>query len=358
MIYLITVFFSVITISVFSQPKIEFESTIYDYGQIKEKDGKQKGVFWFTNTGNEPLKITSVRASCGCTASDYTRDDIPPGKKGFVEATYNPERRPGNFSKSITVSTNDPEHPNIVLTIKGDVIAQPKTKADDYPSKIGNLRFKTNHISLQEITNRQVIKDTLGFYNESKTEITISGTKDLKDFISIEIIPKTLKHDEEGIIIVTYDAGKKDDLGYVFDRFYLVTNDNEMPEKLIYISANISYDFSNLTEKQKTNAPKINFDNTIFEYGVVKSGDIVEHDFIFRNEGKDPLKILKIKPSCGCTTAEPILTTLKRGESSRINVKFNTRGRSGTQHHNITLFTNDLEKPVVVLHLQGEVDKE
>jgi len=341
----------------FAQPQIKFESVTHDYGTIKEEDGPQKAVFTFTNIGNEPLTITNVRASCGCTASNYTKESVAPGSTGVVEVTYNPANRPGQFAKSVSVTSNDPNTATVVLTIRGTTTPKPKTKADNYPSKIGNLKFKTNHLAFQEMNNNQVRTDTLGVYNMGRADITISGTKDLPDFITIEIIPQTIKYDEEGIILITYNALKRNDFGYVFDKFNLLTNDTELPEKLLYVSANIVYDFSNMTEKQKARAPKIEFDAEAYNYGQVQSGTVVEHSFVFMNNGKDPLKILKTKPSCGCTASELELTELKRGKSSKINVKFHTQGRNGQQHHNITIHTNDPEKPVVVLYLQGEVIK-
>lgn len=348
----------VCSIGAYAQPQIKFEKEVHDYGTISEENGPQKAVFTFTNIGDKPLTISSVRASCGCTASNYTKDAIAPGGKGEVEATYNPAGRPGQFAKTVTVTSDDPVKSTVTLTIKGNVTPKPKTKADKYPSKIGNLKFLTNHVAFQEMTNKQIKTDTLGVYNEGKAEISLSGSDDLPDFITIQIIPQTLKHDEEGVIIITYDAAKRNEFGYVFDKFNLKTNDVDMPEKLIYVSANINYDFSGMTEKQKERAPKIVFDNEIYNYGKVKAGTLVEYSFIFRNDGKDPLLILKTKPSCGCTGSEPESTLLKKGKSSKMNVKFDTSGRSGQQHHNITIHTNDPEKPIIVLYIQGEVTKD
>lgn len=340
---------------VISQPQIKFDTRLHDYGTIREENGPQKAVFIFTNTGNEPLIISSVRASCGCTASNYTKEEIAPGAKGEVEAIYNPAGRPGVFNKSVTVTSNDTKEPTIVLTIKGDVTSKPKSKADNYPSKIGNLKFKTNHLAFQELTNKQVKTDTLGFYNEGKEEITIKGVKDLPAFLTVEIKPQTLKPDEEGVILITYYAEKRNELGYVFDKFNFETTDIDLPDKLIYVSANISYDFSGMTEKQKAKAPKIAFDSEIYNYGKVKTGTVIEYEFVFRNLGKDPLKILKSKPSCACTVSEIQFAELKNGQSSTMKVTFDTKGKTGQQHHNVTLFTNDPAKPIVVLYLQGEV---
>ena len=69
------------------------------------------------------------------------------------------------------------------------------------------------------------------------------------------------------------------------------------------------------------------------------------------------MKILKIKASCGCTTIDENTKRIEKGASSEIIVDFNTIGRVGNQHKTITVITNDPDKPVVVLHLQGNVEK-
>ncbi len=74
--------------------------------------------FSFTNTGKVPLIISQVQGSCGCTATDYSKEPIAPGKKGFVTATYNAANM-GAFHKTVTVTANT-DAP-VVLVIKGEV---------------------------------------------------------------------------------------------------------------------------------------------------------------------------------------------------------------------------------------------
>lgn len=341
-----------------AQPKIQFEFTEYDYGKIKEEEGPKKAVFTFKNVGTEPLQITAVRASCGCTASNYTREPVAPGQKGFVEAIYNPAYRPGPFQKSVSVTSNDPDRGTIVLVIKGDVIPKPPTKADNYPSKMGQIRFKTNHLAFQNILSIEKKIDSIGIYNEGQSQVVFKGTKELPHFITVTVKPTTLEPEHEGVIIITYDASKKNDLGYVFDKFIIETNDNEMPDKILYVSANISYDFSGLTDKQKARAPRIIFEKETYQFAEVKMGDPIDFEFSFRNDGKDPLQILKIKPSCACVLLNTQNLTLKSGQKGIIKGKFDTNNRSGNQYHNITVFTNDPNRPVISLAIQGEVIKD
>ncbi|MCX7696546.1 MAG: DUF1573 domain-containing protein [Bacteroidales bacterium] len=177
-----------ITGLIFSQkkPSIYFETKVFDFGQIKEEEGPKTCKFEFTNVGNDTLKITSVKPSCGCTASRYTKDPVLPGQKGFIEATYNPANRPGFFNKAITVTTNDPDNPSIVLSIKGEVIPKPKTKADNYPQHLGNLYFFTNHLAFGDIYDSKTKTDTLKFYNNATIPMTITA-QDVKPFFKINI---------------------------------------------------------------------------------------------------------------------------------------------------------------------------
>ena len=99
--------------------RLLFNAMVYDFGEIK------KGIpvsydFEFSNPANENILITKVAASCGCTVTDYTKEEVAPGKAGFVKATYNAAKA-GAFSKTVSVYHSGSETP-IVLTIKGEVV--------------------------------------------------------------------------------------------------------------------------------------------------------------------------------------------------------------------------------------------
>lgn len=98
---------------------IKWKSESIELGEIPQ--GKPVAIdFEFTNTGKTPVVITNVKASCGCTATDYTKEPIAPGKKAYVKATYNAAAK-GGFTKTVTVTTNAEETPK-VLSFKGTVI--------------------------------------------------------------------------------------------------------------------------------------------------------------------------------------------------------------------------------------------
>jgi hypothetical protein len=99
---------------------IVWKSESIDVGTIPQNTPKPI-VFEFKNTGKTAVIVTNVQGSCGCTATDYTKTPIAPGKSGTVTATYNAANA-GAFSKTVSVTTNA-ETAVKVLTIKGTVVA-------------------------------------------------------------------------------------------------------------------------------------------------------------------------------------------------------------------------------------------
>lgn len=100
---------------------INWKSDSVDVGTISQ--GTPKIInFEFKNTGDKAIIITNVKPACGCTAADYSKEPIAPGKSGYVKAIYNAVAT-GTFSKTVTVTTNIDDSPKI-LTFKGTVQAK------------------------------------------------------------------------------------------------------------------------------------------------------------------------------------------------------------------------------------------
>lgn len=106
-----------------SNAKIEFVKTSHQFGNVIE--GPEARVdFVFTNTGTEPLKLSNVQASCGCTTPKWPKGEILPGKSDTITAIYGTQGRPGSFTKTIMVYSNATAQP-VTLTISGTVVTEP-----------------------------------------------------------------------------------------------------------------------------------------------------------------------------------------------------------------------------------------
>lgn len=99
---------------------IVWKTETVDVGEIPQNKSKVI-VFEFKNTGKSDVIITNVQGSCGCTATDYTKEPIKAGKSGTITATFNAANA-GAFTKTVLVTTNA-DASSKVLTLKGTVKA-------------------------------------------------------------------------------------------------------------------------------------------------------------------------------------------------------------------------------------------
>ncbi len=103
-----------------AKAEFKFNEEKHDFGKIPQ--GKPVTTqFVFTNVGAEPLILTSVQPTCGCTIADYTKTPVKKGDKGIITITYNAAAI-GGFGKAIVVTSNATT-PQKNLIISGEVVA-------------------------------------------------------------------------------------------------------------------------------------------------------------------------------------------------------------------------------------------
>jgi len=115
-------------------PEIVFETTVHDYGAVPF-NGDGKCEFKFTNTGKEPLILTNVKSSCGCTVPQWPRQPILPGQSDVIKVEYK-TNRVGKINKTITVTSNA-KTANVVLRIEGQVLQDPNSTAPENAKPVG-----------------------------------------------------------------------------------------------------------------------------------------------------------------------------------------------------------------------------
>lgn len=108
--------------------EIKFKDTDHDFGNIQLRDSAVYQ-FEFTNTGNQPLIISKVNSSCGCTVPTYPKEPIAKGGKGVITVKYLYTDRLITFNKQVTVHSNAQKNNMVNLYIKG-VVVYDKAKAD------------------------------------------------------------------------------------------------------------------------------------------------------------------------------------------------------------------------------------
>lgn len=92
----------------------------YNYGEVPSGT-KVTHQFRFTNTGSEPLTLTRVKASCGCTTPSYSKEPVAPGAEGYIDVAFNTTGKSGRQTKTVTVTGNFEGSITKVLKITGEV---------------------------------------------------------------------------------------------------------------------------------------------------------------------------------------------------------------------------------------------
>lgn len=89
-----------------SGPQLVWEKSTHDFGTVQE-GSVVSHTFQFTNKGKEPLILTAVQPTCGCTVpNDWPKDPILPGGMGKITVSFNSSGRAGNNTKVIRVVSN------------------------------------------------------------------------------------------------------------------------------------------------------------------------------------------------------------------------------------------------------------
>ena len=354
--YILILLFFASGTTLMADAKISFAQTTHDFGTIQEKDGDVTFKFSYTNAGDTPLLVTRATASCGCTTPDYQKKPLRPGESAEIVVTYHAKGRPGPFDKSIYVYTNDPKHEKTLLTITGNVISSTGLR-ESYTEELGGgLRLKTKSLNFFDVyPGRANRTRTLAVYNEGTTPMGLSF-RNVPKHIYLECKPEIVQPKTEGIVYVTYYADKVNDWGSHNDvvDIYVKGQETRMNDNHLTLLSDIWEDFSDLTKKQRQEAPEIEVSNTIveFERGATKPQTF---EVTISNNGHEKLIIRKIQNE----EAEIFHTALSRtdlkpGESTKLSITYDPRKstrRSISQH--LTIISNDPSNSRVIISLQA-----
>lgn len=336
---------------------IKISETEHDFGTFKEEAGRQTYDFTVTNTGNQPLVIQNIVASCGCTTPEWTKAPIAPGAKGRITAIYDPKDRPGAFNKTLSVYTNT--KPEVtVLTIKGQVTPREKTVEELFTFPVGGVRFESIQLAFTNVKKNAKKIRVMQVINTSNEPVKIEF-ENVPAHLSLKVNPETLKPGQKGLVEGTYDATKNSGWGNVSDMVRIRLNGVPQTNQYYYVSANLVEDFSNLSKEELANAPVLKLDATTVDLGKMKGGTEKEVEFKFTNSGKSDLFIRHVRASCGCTAIQQGQqdAPVKPGQSSSIKAVFNSGGYSGKVTKTIYVYANDPMKSEVVLMLSADVEQ-
>ena len=111
-------------------PKAVVSDPLYDFGSALEGT-MVKHTFTIKNTGQGYLDIRGVKTSCGCTTGEPSKMHVAPGDTSEIAVAFDTHFQKGHQVRTITASTNDPDNPQVAMTMQGIVKKQVEAQPDE-----------------------------------------------------------------------------------------------------------------------------------------------------------------------------------------------------------------------------------
>lgn len=336
----------------------------YNFGTFTEESGKVSCEMKMVNTGDNAIRITSVRSTCGCTVSSHTMDEIQPGDTATVTLTYNPAGRPGKFEKDAYVYIDGyPKRSR--LTIRGNVIGSPATIQEKYPIGIGALKLSGKIIPFGEILKGKSRTRFIDVYNQSNDTLKAFFDK-VPKHLKVEMIPDTVLPGEQATITVTYHSGDCNEWGLAQDDFCMETlpvtgRSSRAVAGIgnIETTAILKENFANLTKKEMTLAPIAKLSVSKVDFGRMNADeDQVTAFFEITNAGKSKLKIRRIYTLDKGITISFKKNEIKQGKTEKINISIIPKEVGDILNAELTVITNDYDNPQQTVRLVGLIEND
>jgi len=236
------------------------------------------------------------------------------------------------------------------------LVSSEGTLKDKFSKKLGSLMLSATALKFGRLKTNTTKMDTIRIFNSGNKPMSLSVAK-VPDHLKVNLKSPVIEANAESWITVAFDASKKNDFGFVLDRFDLVTNDSAMAKKIISITATLEEAFPVMTADDSLQAPRARWNETTFDFGSIRQGDKIHHDFVIQNDGKKDLVIHKTKSACGCIKTSFSKMTIAAGESALVKVEYDSFGKEGKESRKLDVFLNDYIKPSVTIEMKGDVTK-
>ena len=212
-------------------PKLVAQQDEHDFGDIKQGE-KVTHVFVLTNSGGDLLTISNVNASCGCTAALPEKNELAPGESTNLNVTFNSAGRLGKQKKLIRIESDDPNNPQVIVTIKGNVVLS-DAESSTYPV----LHFDQTKYNFGKVKEGKVVEYTFNFGNSGKSTLKIKDIKTSCGCAAALVSSEMLKPGEQGTLKVELDTSNRN--GKMSRTITIESNDPRDPKKILTVYADI-----------------------------------------------------------------------------------------------------------------------
>ena len=333
-----------------AQPRFVPDVEIKKLGEVEFQQPKRV-VFGFINKGNQPLKISSAKASCGCMDVSFPNEAIPAEGKSEIAVVYDASTL-GTFYKEVEVVTNASESP-VYLGMQGTVVVEVTNVDEDYPIDLGNVQIQTNYLEFDDVNMGEHPVVEMSLINKEHTAYR-PELMHMPAYLSAQYIPDNVPAGKKGIIRLTLDSDKLLQMGLNRTSVYLsrymgdkISEDNE-----IQISAILLPDFSKMTAEEKENAPELYIAESSLDFGSMEGKSKATQTIVVSNRGKSNLIFEQVQVFNKAVSVNLGNRVLKPGASTKLKVSLTPKYLKREKGRpRVLLITNDPLQPKIVINI-------
>ena len=339
--------------------KLDFEKQKHDFGMFSPDTRELTHAFTFTNRGGKPLKLKSVKASCGCTTPEWPRKPIEPGETGKIEVVYDATTSKGYFRKHVTVITENAGMHELTIEGEQSKPSRDQNRVKGFEVEQGKLAFKKGYVDFGHLPLGSRDTGYLTIYNSGKTQMRIVKLRNAR-YLQAPGLPRTIQPRQNTKLMLTFTtphpmSAGPNTLGSNQGKATLLTNDRSQPYKDIGFKTSIYPPVKQKDQSKGTPTAKLLARD--IDLGTVGGNNLIKTGTVLKNTGDAPL-IIKGTDSkgCGCEAPVPDKKRLKPGEQTNLRITLNTSSYSGRLNKTLDIYTNDPENPYVSVNLRAYIE--
>lgn len=323
---------------------------VVDCGQV-EYNVPVTAEFELINNGKKSLRISEVQTSCGCMVADYPQQAIQSGEKFLVRVTFD-SRQMGHFDKFADVCTEGSDTP-LMLRMKGVVVREVKDYSGDYPYQIGALLADKNTLEFNDVNSGESPQLKIHIRNTGG-ETVEPVVMHLPDYLEADVSPSKIKSGRAGVVTITLDSRKLDDLGLTETKVFLGNKpgDKVDSDKEISVSAVLLPQFQDMTEAELALAPAIEVSEKELNLGAADGKKKLKGTVMIKNTGKSELRISNLQMFSSALSVSLNKSVLDPGEEAKLKVTANVeRMKKSKSEPKVLMITNDPNNPKVEINV-------
>lgn len=348
------IFFSLLSVSLslFAQPQMKFDRESVDFGTVL-LNNPVTAEFKVTNSGNSFLVLTSVDASCACTAIEWPESGIGPGETASIKAVFDAKAL-GTFYKEVEIRSNISTEPTY-LQMSGRVVANADevTNTEGFDIEMGEVRLNKDTIFFDQVSKGTDPVDEILVLNTTRASFE-PILMHVPNYLEVSCYPERIPAGRTGRIRIKLLTENLQEMGLTQTSVYFtrmfgdkVNSENEIPVSVVLLP-----DFSNLSAASKVRTPKMKLSTTnlqVFYNGKPKAKGVV----MITNTGQQELKIDRLQVMSDAVSVSLPKKTVGVGQTIKMKVEVNKDRVKKNRGLGILMITNDPENAEQIIKIKA-----